>query len=186
MSLYGLLILKIIESRNNNCDIWRFAFWWVACGCLWLSACSPPFLLYFHLSLFFIWPSSLFWTLKSSRVRCPHSAKKWFGRETQGPSVSPLEPPGPYCSLAPKVLPPFPTTVVLLTLVTHWFSQHSVYTVPTSCGGGGKGLYISHNIFTPPTPKPPRMPCMWVCCVFTNPQKKKKRAWRIVEEEPVL
>lgn len=141
----------------------------VACGCLWLSACSPPFPL--RMTFVSVLVNS---TPESSRVRCHHSATKWFGRETRGPSVSPLEPPGPFCSTASKVLSPFPTTVVLLTLVTHWFSQHPIYSVPTSCGGGGKGLYSSHNSFTPPTPKPLRMPCMCVCCVFTIPKKRKR------------
>lgn len=87
---------------------------------------------------------------KSPRVRCHHSATQWFGRETQGPSVSPLEPPGPFCSVAPKFLSPFPTTVLFLTPVTHWCSQHPVNTVPSTCGGGGRGVYSSHNDFTPP------------------------------------
>lgn len=78
----------------------------VACGRLWfvsLLTSSPPLLpplpLLRMTSVYvLVYPSYTPPPFKNlPRVRCPHSATQWFGRETQGPSVSPLEPPGPFC-----------------------------------------------------------------------------------------
>lgn len=162
--------------------------------CLWTSVVvtlltsSPPLLPplpLLRMTLVYVLLTS---THKSPRVHCHRSATQWFGRETRGPSVSPLEPPGPSSS------------IVLIPIPHHyyqWRQSHTLVfpassTVPSTCGGGGRGEYCSHRILhlhRSLTPKPPRMPrvCVCVCAVRSlPPQKKKKRAWRIVEEEPVL
>lgn len=144
----------------------------LACGRLWLSVCSPPLLLFFHLSLFFVRlpptpppPTAMFWfpppTPKSLLVfaplpQPPHSATQWFGRETQGPSVSPLEPPRPpSVGVAPNFLTPHFTCHCHPLPHTHRCSQASERHCPPppACRGGRRGvtmiLHLRHRHLHP-------------------------------------
>ena len=167
--------------------MWRFAFWWVlpvdVCGCqsahhLSSPFSTPPSSSYYLLLMFWFPPPTPpppppFKNLP--RVRCPHSATQWFGRETQGPSVSPLEPPGPFRNQI-FLIPHSPTTVltpVFPASELHW--PHAGVE-----GGECAAVTMILHLHRNPTPKPPRMPCVCVLCIhhphpLKNINKKKTK-----------
>lgn len=170
----------------------------VACGRLWLSVCSPPLLLFFHLSLFVVRPLDMFWFPRPESPRVRLSPQRhtvvWKG-DTGALSVAFGTTGHPFVSTAPNSPPPTPHIYPPpLQSQSHtgvpsiWSTLFSV-TVRVE-GGECEVVTMILHLHRPPTPKPPRMPCVCVLCIHQHPhppkKKNKKRAWRIVEEEPVL
>lgn len=156
--------------------------------CLWTSVVvslltsSPPLLPPLPLLLYDL--TSMFWfPLNLPVSTCPHSATQWFGREAQGPSVSPLEPPGPLL-LAPHKIsyPHLPTTVLPLTPSgTLVFPASDLHCSQYLQGWKEGSVQQSRLILTtPPTPPPHACPVCVLCIHYhhphpTPPPKKKKK-----------